>query len=580
MIRFPAALASLLLIGTAATAWGAEPPAMAAPVPLRPPVAGVPSDIVGGQAEYQPPPPPPAFESQELAPPDPDGVGTLDVSTGGVLPATAWQGSTQPLAGNLVASLPAGIASPTLRRLTRQALLSAVPPPAGAPGNSRPWTARRLERVAAMGDAAAARELAALAPFALEDEAAARAFVGTELLLGNPDDICRQVPPLVVRHKTTDWQEFIVLCRRRANEDAAAALALDILREQADKGATFIRLADEATLGAKAPALKSLPDARPVEAALVVGANRAFPADAVARATPPVLLAIARSEQTAAAVRLAAAGRAARLGLIEARDLGQLYRQAKVADAKTGTLPRPGSTESQAALYQALMAAPDAAAKGEALRRAVEAAGAADLGGPYGELLASEAGILVPGPEQAALAPAAVKLLLLQNRADLARPWIELVQSGEAASALWPLIEVSGAAPRPGGAADWLAGLELEINPARREAAGTALAYLAAAKIAVDPAARAATLTTAAAAPAPGASAPPLPPAALFAALEEAGAARRLGETALLSVLVLDGRVPAGLLGVAAVRQLAAAGLETQARQLAVEAIAEIRFGP
>ena len=568
MIRVPAALAAplatLVLVG-AATAWSAEPPGTGAPVPLRPPAAGAPADIVGGQTDYKPPPAIPSFESQELAAPDPDGVGTLDVATGGVLPGTAWQGSTQPFVANLVASLPAGIASPTLRRLTRQLLLSAVAPPAAADG-ARQWTARRLERVASMGDAGAARELAALAPFALEDEAAARAFVGSELLLGNADDVCRQVPPLVVRHKTADWQEFIVLCRRRAKEDAAAALALDILRET-EQEATFVRLADEATLGAKAPALKSLPDARPVEAALVLEANRAFPADAVTRATPPVLLAIVRSEPTAAAIRLAAAGRAARLGLIEARDLGLLYRQAKVAaDAK------PGSPESLAALYQALMAAPDPVAKGDALRRAIDAAGAGDLGGTYGELLSAELGILAPGPDQAALAPAAVKLLLVQNRADLARPWIDLVQSNEAASALWPLIEASGASSRPGGAADWLAGLELERNPLRREQAGTALAYLAAAKVAVDPAVRAATLSTA-----PVAGSAALPPVALFALLEEAGAARRQGETALLAVLVLDGKAPAGLVGVSAVRQLAAAGLEMQARQLAVEAIADLR---
>jgi hypothetical protein len=518
------------------------PPAMAGAEPAAP-------DVPAASG-----PPAPALQVEQLAPPDPDGVGLLETGAGG-LDATAWSGLPRAAAERLVGGLPAVIPSPAVRDLVRRALLTTAPSPRGKADRS--WAGVRLERVAALGLLQAAGDLAATAPAALEDEGAAREWAGTALLIGDPDATCAKVGELTGRFQSAGWQQLVIACQIRSGQSAPALLALDLLREQGGKDDSFLRIADQVAVGGKATPLKSLPDLSPAGLFLARAAKRPLPADALHGAGPAPLAALARSEETALAVRVQAAERAAVLGLFDARDLAQLYK-------------RSGAGE-KAALYQLLLKEQDPAGKADLLRRAVALGTPAELAGPYGELLVAELGIIPATSSSQAAAPAAVRLLLLQGRGDLARPWLELTRGTLEGAAVWPLAVAAGLEPIGPGLGAWVTAMTTG-EAAHRASAGTVLAVLAALGEAVEPQIRSDTLDAPGPSDAPAAGASP----ALWYRLEEAAQGRRAGEVALLTGLILGEREPgtAALPAIHCVRQLTRTGLLAEARRLAVETIA------
>ena len=534
------------------------------------PVSAAPAPAASGPRR------PAGLQVEELGALSAEGAGPLVPADGG-LGADLWAGTPRDLVERLLASLPARSDSAAYRDLARRLLLSGGTLPQGDAG-PRNLAGLRLERVALLGDAASANALVALAAPALEDEPAARAWMDVNLLAGDAPAACARVPELLGRFRHPEWQMYQVVCEAQAGRAAEATLALDLLREQGVKDDLFFRLAEAAAAGQKQP-VKGVTDPTPAQLALIRASGRGLPAD-VKVDDPARLAALALSAETPLSVRLPAAERAAAYGALPARELAQIYKLVKLApadlkDPVAAAGARKGP-EARALLFQALGNEQVPTIKAELLKKAVELAEPGTLGGPLGELLAQEIGIVAPSPSLAFLAPHAARVHLLRGRADLARPWVELARTAGDEAAwhrLWPLAVLGGLA-RAGDMdmGRWLDGLKVAEDAEARAQAGAVLALLAAAGEAVDPAARARLVG--------GAGARGLvPDVTAWQRLAEAGPARRTGEAALLALVLLGEAGPArapALPTAHAVQHLTAAGLRDPARRLASEAVAAL----
>ena len=92
---------------------------------------------------------------------NPESAGTLSPETGG-LPIDLWKGTDRSLVERLLAEIPGGLVSPTMRELARRLLLSMATPPEGEARED--LLNQRIDRLAAMGDLAAVGDLIQAVP--------------------------------------------------------------------------------------------------------------------------------------------------------------------------------------------------------------------------------------------------------------------------------------------------------------------------------------------------------------------------------------------------------------------------------
>lgn len=492
---------------------------------------------------------------EELAAPDPDLAGTLRAENGG-LPADLWAGTSRLEVEALLAEIPSGITSPAMRDLTHRLLLTVADAPPGE-GSGRGLAALRLEALIRSGDPAGAAALLDRTGRPLEDEAAALAWVEMAYLTGDMERACRTLPDLLGRFNRPGFEKWQIVCQVRAGNADQALLGIDLLREQGEKDDIFFRLTEAAAAGQKAP-VKGVATPTPVQLALMLAAGRQPPADLkVSEAAS--LAALARSELVPLPQRLAAGERAAALGTLDGAGLAALYAAVPAADPKalTAAAAAKPTPQLRAQFLQALKAEPAPAARAGLFKGAMLAASTPQQAGPYGGLLLDGTTDFRLNVGFAVVAPLLARLQLLHGQVDVAKPWLELARDDfnankdEGAFArLWPLAAAQGLVR------------EAEFDKTRwvRDLGGDA---------ARDRADQALILLSALEAPVA-----PLPPHA-----DGSPAAKSKGAVLIEALALLGPEGPAGAdaLGLADILTgLRRAGLEAEARRLAVEALAQI----
>ncbi|WP_044560189.1 hypothetical protein [Azospirillum sp. B4] len=565
----------------------AAPGATATPGATAPGATDGPTPL--GAPAYTPPQRSSAFEVKPLAAVTPDGGGLLDAGQGG-LGQALWADSPRGLVDRALAALPASSPSPAVRALLGRVLMSTgTAPQAGK--DARNFLGARLERLALLGDGRNAGAMAAL-PTALDDAGGAEAWARLSLLTGD-GAACDQMADLQKRFNDGEIQMLGVVCQVRAGSTDNVMLSLDIMREQGVKDDGFARLA-ETVGGAQKGALKGITTVSAETVALARAMGRGLPADVpvaqILALNPAAAAAVADLPDTAVALKLAAGDRAAAHGTLPAAALAPLYKAAKVSpsDLKNavGVADKRQGAEQRAILYQALTGETIPSLKGAILAKAVDVGDPALLAGAWGDLLAQELEQLAPGPALKDLAPAATRLLLLQNRRDLAQPWFELARQTaqdakegkplQAYLRLVPLAVLGGLLPSDGANwGQWLDAVKADADAPSRLRAGNTLALLTAAGEKVDPLLLARTV---AASEAPGV----IPDAATWVRLFQSAVAGRKGEVALLALATLADAGPAATpptVAANAVSTLVAVGLKDDARRLALEAVA-VQAGP
>ena len=382
---------------------------------------------------------------------NPDSVGILDETSGG-FGAQLWRGVDRPTLDRMLPRLPAAVRSLVLRDLMRRLLLSNATAPGGNT-SSGSLLALRLERLLAMGDFEGMRDLLKAGPKQITDPVAGRVAAESLLLAGDIDGVCEFVNRQIIEHESKLFAKTLIFCQALAGEHDRAALGLGLMREeQAEEDPAFVTLVD-AMGGDEEARVESLPNASPLILAMMSAAKQELPMDVGDTTAPPMLRAVAASDNAPQTVRLEMAERAAALGVIPVGRVVEIYgamafstedfeRAANIGPADYGP-------EARALLYQALRRQMDPIERGRLLQRSWHLAGRFGLYPLIARVTAPVQQGIPRSPDLAWFAPDASRALFAAGRRDQAMAWIETMRGRAGAgsvivAALWPLAQLAG----------------------------------------------------------------------------------------------------------------------------------------
>jgi hypothetical protein len=551
----------------------ATPPgAQSLPEPERPPL------LAPGQPPVAPSLAPatsaePAGEVvvEGLAAPQLDSIG-LSRAEGG-FDRPLWEGSDPGLAAQLLADLPVVTRVPPLRDLARRLLVSGAPIGAAEPGR---MLALRIERLVAMGDLDSAKTLVDHVPAPVADSALARTMAEVALLLGDDPAACQLADSLGPTGGTEFWAAIGVYCRLADDDRSGARLGLDLMREAGHTAdGAFFALATALADQTGPPLLTDLAEPAPIHLALLALAEWPLPVDVLARATPPVLAAVAREPALAGTERQVALERAFLVGASSADRVAAGYAEQGTAD-RAGALPRAASewdAGTRAIAYAAVREAADPVARGALLDATWQAARGAERF-LIAEVFAQPVVELPVERQLAGAAPSVARMLLAAERPVPAVGWLSLLtavggqgsRAQPAVAGLVPLFALAGvgasdAVPRIDGAAMEAWRGATNADPAQAE---RLFALLEGVGAPVDAwrsllAGHDQRQQTA-------------PAAVLWRGLEQAATQRRVGDTVLFALHMLGGQPEAAHpeVLVACLRGLSRVGLDRDARAIAV----------
>ena len=528
-------------------------------------------------------PAPKIVRTEKLAPAEADSLGTLDRSNGG-LGDDLWRGMTRTELATLIAALPDAVPSPAFRDLQRRILLTRAAAPQGAEPGGPSLAVLRARKLAAMGRDEDLRNLLALLPSQQEDEGLTRIRIEAGLLSGN-SNVCEDIKSLIHRYQDVFWQKALIFCQFAAGKRDDADMGLGLLREQGgDNDPAFDTLAQRLD-GDKQARVASMPSPTPLLVAMSELAKEPLPADLPNRLPPMITVAVAKSPYAAPETRLAAAEAAASLGLIGADELTAAYEKVQVATADLANAYSRAQAQygphARALLFRAAKAQRDPAGRAEILKESFELARA---GGAYPIAVQANLALLMgglePSPDLASFAPEAAKALYFAGQPQLAEGWAALARQSskgaDAAVELAPYASLAGsrsASWDDRAAAAWRKALQSrkDVAPEVADERAARLYGLLAALGDKVPDSLWQPLYGQTQQPGPST----MPSPALWHAFVDAAAAGRRGEAVIALLAALGGRAPQEINPVAldaAIAALRGVGLNSEARQLAIEA--------
>jgi hypothetical protein len=568
-----ATLAALIQLATsAAQAQVGAPIPLNAPPPAAaaaPTTAAPPAETPAPAAETPAPAAAPTDESivaTPLAPPDPTWAGALG-DADHPLPPSLWQGTPRSLVATLLPQL-APTSSPAWQSLSRRLLLSGAAAPQGEDAPDHPTlVALRVGRLKALGEIAGALAVLDGLPSTMRSgDDLDRDHIELSFAMNDAAGGCRDVKESIARHQGVWWDRALIACQALAGDQAKASLGLALLREQkAPADPAFDSLID--SLGGHPTKLEKLPDPSPIRVTLVAAAKLPLPADAVAAADLPSLRAWAANDAVPPLQRLAAAERATALGALPPKTLAELYAKIEFKPEEIGAAIKqskaPETPRDRALLFAVARTDPAVTVRAKALGALLADGRKRGSFAVMARVVTPLLADLTPGPELASSAPDAARAFYAAGEPEPAAAWLALADAKAAA----PLALVARIAQGDAGPARDVAALKATLTDlAKREPEKATLAVTLLAAFA-DPAAQDIVLANSYA----GRSAN----ATLMLNLVQAAAAKRVGETVLIALIVArsDDRLTADPLALSqAVSALRAVGLESEARALALEA--------
>ena len=527
-------------------------------------------------------------------------VGLLDENNGGFGTAM-WSGTDRRVVEQLIVQVPGPTDSPILGTLARRLLLTSARPPQGA-SSGPSLLALRLQRLNEAGRSDDIARLYARAGVSQPTPAAAMEFALAMLATGDRDAACNLLGGLPVGGDpgTDPVAAFAIklsiFCQISGGMTAAANLTVDLAREQGLDAPYFLALAVAATdglsLDASEPRLFD-----PLIYRMMVLAERSLPGDGVGRLVPALLVPVAEDGALDPEVRIAAAERAAALGVIDgdqmaAAYLAVRYAREDVAGVRVGV--EPASPYRRRALFH------------QAVLDERVPAGRADLlamlffrekgGDAYAATLAAHRGSLASVPASNVLtsfAPLAVRAFIELGDRVRAGMWLSVLEGAAAdtqqvrelravlrlidpntvaGSALPSLLEAGAESVPLASIPPFLqpALNDLAAGGAAREFAALEIVLLDALGLALPASVWDALLVSG------GLPGGEIAPVAVTQRLKLASSQNRVGETVLLTLAALSesgvGQAHPQTLS-ETVKALRIVGLEREARRLAAEAL-------
>jgi len=236
-------------------------------------------------------------------------------STGGGhsdLPPDLWRGSSGALARQVIPELTTHPLTPAGAALGRHLLDAGANGPEGA-GNDPELAGARAEALLQLGDVAAAETIASASQNLPQLPAMSRVVAQADLIAGQDDKACAVGDGLAMGREGAFWLRLRAYCQARAGQAAPAQLTLE-LAEQQEHRPDFERLMTALLAGPqpKAKIQPTLDDALDFAISRKLGLDWLAAMDA---APASIAVAVAKDAAQPPAARLAAAARAARLGI-------------------------------------------------------------------------------------------------------------------------------------------------------------------------------------------------------------------------------------------------------------------------
>lgn len=548
-----------------------------------------------------------AVERADLAP--------VLAGDGSGLPAELWAGLDVSEVEKLIGLLTIPPRSPALHRLWLRLVSASVTPPSGAQDSGH-FEALRLEALYRSGlldeiDTELKKRAAAGPESPLVAMLAARSEIG----LGRRESACRRARNLGDIRTTIPQSlrgEAVLVagyCAAAEGNAPAAGLLAELAREEGRQSSPGLAALDAIAAGIKAtpPSLapprkanaaptkgKRGPDAPPPPSLSLVDYRILEIADAippapetVTAATPALLVAISRDGAVPPELRLDAAEAAARLNAITPETLAAVYRSSVRGGA--GAAPAANTTgasadgqdgpQRRAALFVAAEAERTPFKKVRLIRSALDSARRSGLYLPMLKLTAKLTADIGLAQEIGWFAETAIEANLAAGDFSRARTWTKFAGSlGD------------GAGGARSGYGHWMALIDIadpDFPDPRGSALGTVETMALSGRFSTDLLHRLATVLDAlqynvpiplweAASRTPQPADGHLPPTGVLSQLQQAAAKREFGRTVLLVMQTLgpDGADRAHMIALGdSIRALKRAGLEADARNLALEAL-------
>jgi len=404
-----------------------------------------------------------------LAPVDNASVGIVETAASG-LPAEMWRGTDRAAATQLIAAMPGAPRSRILRDLQFRLLTTMAVPPLGAPAPGQDFTAQRIAKLADMGEAEAVGQMMQ-ASGPMSGDAAQRLNVENQLAAGDIKNAC--ATPQAPASNDPFWVKLMIVCQVVAGQGAQAMLNVDLMRERGISDTGFYVAVDYA-LGTRAAKPPSDIGTDLLSQALLRAVNPKASGRVTDETAPATLRQIASNTAAGLAQRIEAAERGEALGVIDPRQLLELYQAG--ADAPGLAAPVRKRAKAVRDAVQANELADKVAAMQAAFRAAEDSALFTTMSRVLGELLIK----IFPEHKTAPMAADTARAFLALNDFPRAVEWYYTVAGGatidpqyEAPTvALWPVMQladnVSSIPWEPGFLAKWNALNAKQRNAARR----------------------------------------------------------------------------------------------------------------
>jgi hypothetical protein len=487
------------------------------------------------------------------------------------LPTDLWRGMEAAAVAKWLAAQDAPPRSPALARLWRRLISSAATPSPRPQGEDNALAHLRLEALYRAGLLGEIRE-------ALVKGAGHGAGLGVaaqlwrariDIGLGAREKGCQAlagpIDPRLSKPLRAEKQLLAGYCAAVAGDTAAAALAASLAREEGSTAELALAILETLDGGVEKrpplPTRLSLIDYRFLELTGPIDGTQAL-----AKAEPALLVALASSTALAEKVQVAAAYAALRLNVMTPEAVAAVYRRLPAAAKGTDAAAAP--VLERALLFRAMEETQAPTARARLIRSFLDGARRGGVLLQSAAMLTTMLSNLWPAPETGPLAEGLVQVALAGGEVELARRWAESAAHLQ----------------------HWLALVDI-ADPQARQAQRPALAALddLAKRGRLPPAVLNRTLSVldalglevpAALWEAAGRLAQPsgghLPPTGVLAEMAQASQQKEAGRTIILVLQALGPEGPEGanILALAdTLRALKRAGLEADARRLAVEAL-------
>jgi len=554
------------------------------PIPNTPdPVYGTPtSGVVGAEAvDMEAPKMGGVVEAQTLDAVNPDVAGVLNDQDGGLGP-DMWLGTNRLVVESLLSKIPVATASPAMRDLMRRLLLTGAPVPEGSQPGS--LIALRAGQLLAMGDFTGVNALLKVVPGYAENPDLLRIEVDSRLLTGDVARACQVTNAYIENQSSTYWQKAFIFCQAIEGKGEQAQLGMSLLRELGVEDEVFYSLVSALANAYEAPVIESLADPSPLHLALARVVKATLPADVISSNRPAILRSIAISPNASADLRIEAAERAEFSGALPVDALRQLYASIEFSDADLNNpliaLAGLSGPLSRALLYRATLSQKGPVAQAESLAQALQLA---RLGGRYASTARAflpQISRVDPSLELAWFAPEAIRAFLIANRHDAVRGWFDLLTAAAQSDphmaaqleALLPVARLSGYDQASGWTLDrlpqWWDAVKASEG-ARDKAATLASVFNALGEFVPD-------ILWVDLIDGPTHETVAAPHSSLWFLLDGAASRQRLGETVLVSLVILNEGGPARaspLILQKVLKSLDSVGLKDEAHAMALEAV-------